>query len=77
MRVYERTLVAAGGAVAGDLELAGGEEAEAADGVAVARAGAAARHLHEPVAHPHPAHAPQLLLAEQRRPVLHGHRRRF
>lgn len=62
-----RTFAAAGRALAADLQVAGREDAEAADGVAVAVAGASARHLHEVLPPAHPAHLPQLLLAEQAR----------
>lgn len=62
-----RTFATPGRALAADLEVAGSVDAEAAHGVAVAVAGAPARHLHEILAPAHPADVPQLLLAEQRR----------
>lgn len=62
-----RTFAAAGRALAVDLQVGGRADTKAADGVAVAVAGASARHLDEVLPPAHPAHLPQLLLAEQPR----------
>jgi hypothetical protein len=62
-----RTFAAAGRTLAVDLQVARRADAKAAYGVAVAVAGASARHLDEVIPPAHPAHLPQLLLAEQPR----------
>lgn len=69
-----RTFAAARRALAVDLQVAGRADAKAADGVAVAVAGASARHLDEVLPPAHPAHLPQLLLAEQPRAGSSVHR---
>jgi hypothetical protein len=65
MAYMARTFVTARRALAVDLQFTRGVNAETTDGVAVAMAGASARHLHEVLTPAHPAHLPQLLLAEQ------------
>jgi hypothetical protein len=62
-----RTFAAAGRALAVDLQVGGRADTKAADGVAVAVAGASARHINEVLPPTHPADLPRLLLAEQAR----------
>jgi hypothetical protein len=75
MAYMARTFVTARRALAVDLQFTRGVNAETTDGVAVAMAGASARHLHEVLPSVHPAHLPQLLLAEQCRTSTPVHRR--